>query len=707
MGGVARAVISPLSIIDRDLGRTALQIISVAALFVPGGQPVAALAALALATLFKPRGPKPEQQERSIKTALPPRVSAYGRVKLYGAYILFETNADGQAVDVWAFHDGRIDAIERYYLGDKQVTLIGNIVQKGADGIYGNNEIQVGASLGLDVEAAFAPVMAALPGIWTGAHRGDGVCTGYMISNPVKSKNYSDVYPQGGPDATPLGLVIRAQLLFDWRDPTQVIDDPSSWKWSENAALATAHYYLVRMGKDWETQFLPTLATWTAFADDCDVAMDLKDGGTEPRYRVALAHKHTDAHKAVTGNLLAACDGWVAPRSDGALVAYSGRYYVPTVSIGPDQIVNWSWDEGVVDEDAINEIAVSYLSADHDFTVVDATAWRDEDAISTAGEVKSTTLENAVPSHAQARRLAKRLMAKSMAEFRGSITTNRAGRIIRGERFVDLHIEEAGEIFYSGPAEITQLTRNLETGGVTFTWIAADPDIDAWDPATEEGEPAPVADGVASTGLLKPTINSTTPQYGEDVGSGANGARILLEVTAPIRPDLIWFVWTRESGGTVWTERSYTDVDPGPFTYELLTEFVAIDASIEIEVAYQVGDGRNSPRSDPATVGTSSSGLAPNPTTDVSAVGGVGEITPTWRNPASLNYSYTRSYYGVSSSFGSATALSPDDASSPSAIRSSTFTGISPGTYNVWTRAFSASGVGSTPTKAPGTVTVT
>lgn len=707
MGGVARAIVSPLSIIDRDLGRTALQIVSVAALFIPGGQPVAALAALALQTLFKPKGPKPEQQERSIKTALPPRVSAYGRVKLYGAYILFETNEDGQAVDVWAFHDGRIDAIERYYLGDKQVTLVGGFVQEGDDGIYGDGVIQVGASLGLSTETAFAPVVTALPGIWTSAHRGDGVCTGYMISNPVKAKNFNDVYPQGGPDGTPLGLVVRAQLLFDWRDPAQSIDDPDSWTWSDNAALAITHYLIVREGKDWETQILPAIDTWTAFADDCDVAMPLKAGGTEPRYRVALAHKHTDAHKVTRGNLLAACDGWVAPRADGALVAYSGRFNTPTVSIGPDEIVSWSRDEGVVDEDAVNEIAVSYLSADHDYTVVDATAWRDEAAILAAGEVKSTTLENAVPSHAQARRLAKRLMAKSMANHRGSITTTRAGRVVRGQRYIDLHIEEAGEVFYSGPAEITQLTRNLDTGGVTFTWIAADPAIDDWDPVTEEGDPAPVADGVTPTALTAPTISSATPQYSEDVGAGASGARILLVVSGPIRDDLTWFVRTRETGSTVWTERTYTEVAPGVSTYSLLTEFVAIDASVEVGVSYQTGDGRNSPWSGTETVGTSSAGIAPGPTTDVTAAGGAGQITPTWRNPASLNYSYTRSYYGVSSSFGSATALSPDDAGSPSAVRSATFTGIAPGTYYVWTRAFSASGVGATPTQAPGTVTVT
>lgn len=619
MAGVARAIVSPLSIIDRDLGRTVLQVVAVVAPFIPGGAPIAAIAALALATLFKPKGPKPEQAERAIKMPVPPRVSAYGRVKLFGAYVLFTTSKDGYAVDVWAFHDGRIDGVERWYLGDKQVTRLPNgFVQKGEDGSYGDsNVIQIGASLGLDTETVHAPVLARLPGIWSDQHRGDGVVTGYMVSQPVKAKNFQATYPSGGPDATPLAIVIRAQCVFDWRDPAQSVADLATWQWSENVALQTVHYLLVRAAKDWDTHFAPTLAYWTAFADDCDVEMPLKAGGTEPRYRSCVSHKHTDQHKTVIGNLLACCDGFVAPRSDGALMAFSGRFVLPTVSIGPDEIVNWSEDEGVVDEDAINEIAVSYLSDRHDFNTVDTTAWQDEDAIAAAGEVKSTTLENQVPSHAQARRLAKRLLSKTMALYRGSVTTTRAGRIVRGQRFIDLHIEEAGEVFFSGPAEITRLSRNLSTGGVTFTWIAADPNVDAWNPETEEGDPAPIGNVVASEPLDQPSIISATASYspvgqnpeGEDEtgepvdGTTSTGARVLIAADGPDRVDLTWFARWRVGTSGSWNEREYADADPGP-AVSFLTEFVPLSTEINVQVAYSVGDGRLSPWSESAVVGT-------------------------------------------------------------------------------------------------------
>lgn len=611
MGGVIRAIVSPLSIIDKDLGRLSLQIVAIGANFIPGGQPFAAAAALALATLYKPKGPKPEQQERSIKMSMPPRVSAYGTVRLYGAYILYVTSEDGFAVDVWAFHDGRLDFIERIYLGDKHVTLNGSgFVLPQDDGEFGDGDtIQIGTRLGLATETAFSEVIARLAGIWTVNHRGDGVATGCMISKPVKAKNFNDVYPSGGPDANAMSIVARGQLVYDWRDPAQDAYDPATWKYSDNAALCTAHYYLNRSNKDWDTHFAPTVAYWTAFANDCDVAMPLKAGGTEPRYRVALAHKHTDPHKTTIGNLLACCDGFVAPRSDGALIAYSGRYVEPDPGdlIGPGEILSWSRDDGIVDEDQLNVVAISYLSAEHDYTAVDATAWRDEDLISEFGEEKPTTLENSVPSHAQGRRLAKRLLDKTMARYRGSVTTNTRGRKIMGKRFIPLHIEEAGTVFYSGPAEIVRLKRTQT--GVQFDWVRANSNVDAWNPATEEGDPAPNGDLPARVPLATPTIISAYPDFSDIGESGGleggtvTGVRVQIVASGPTdREDLTWYARWRV-GSSVWSEREYTDADHGPGV-SLVTDYVPYGATVTVEVAYSTGDGRTSPWSTPTDVST-------------------------------------------------------------------------------------------------------
>lgn len=586
-------------------------------------------------------------QSTAIKTERPPAVSQYGRGKLFGAYICYETSSGGTAVDVYAFHEGQIDGIEDWYLGDKKVVRGSDgFVQPGEDGAYGTGVIQIGANLGLPIETAHAPVIAKLPGKWTTDHRGDGVVTGYMLSNPVKSKDYQKIYPAGGPDRTPLAIVFRGQLVYDWRDSTQSATDPRTWKWSENSWLHIAHYKLVReavgptrppsdpaywsdiaalYGARWARLFAPSLAFWTAAANDADTAVPLKAGGTEPRYRSCVSHKHAgdgSEHKAVLASLLATCDGWIAARQDGALIARAGRYYPPTVSIGPDQIIGYTVESGVEDENALNQINVSYVSSLHDFNVVETDPWVDEDDILARGAVRSTDFAPQTPSHAQNRRLAKRKMAQTMAPKRGTFTLLSTGAAVLGERFVDaLFAEGLGTedefVAYDGPIEITQLTRNLRTGVISGTWIAADVNIDAWNPATEEGEPAPVGERVAREPLVAPMIVSATAQYsavgqtpeGEQPvdptpGQTATGARVLIAATGPDREDLQWSARWRVGTSGSWNEREYADADPGPGV-SFLTEFVPLATNINVEVAYQTGDGRLSPWSEPAVVDTS------------------------------------------------------------------------------------------------------
>jgi len=603
------------------LSATGTGFAAVGTVFAAVGIASAAITAYGLSRLagllgMGPNAPKPQTTESAIKASLPPRVSAYGKSRLYGAYVLYETASNGTAVDVFAIHDGPATAIDAIYLGDEQVTLTGSTVNEGVDGRYADGAVNIYYTLGQAVETAFAAVISLLPGIWTSGHRGDGVVALAATFKSVKSKNYQDVYPSGLPPAA--SLVGRWQKVFDWRDGPQGVNNPDTWRWSENAVLHLAHYILVRekarklpgeifpsadaLLDAWSLYFQPAIAYWTAAADDADTAMSLKSGGTEPRYRSCFAHKHIDDHKSVKTALLACFDGWLAPRSDGALIVYSGRYYSPTVTIGPDEIVSYTWEAGVDDEAAVNEIAVSYVSAAHDYNSVEADAWRDDDDISARGQIRADTFAPQVPSHAQVRRLAKRIMAKTMAPYRGTVTTNAAGRIARGQRYIHLNISEAGAELIDGPVEITQLTRNLATGGVTFSWISADPNVDSWNPATEEGLPAALGERVAPEPLAAPLIIDAEADF-SDIGDGVSGVRIIVTGTGPDRSDLTWYARWRVGSGA-WSEVEYPDEDPtGGVT--LTTEYVAYGADVDVEIAYSIGDGRVSPWSATETVDTS------------------------------------------------------------------------------------------------------
>lgn len=647
------------------------------------GLTIAGIQAATGIIMGSPSLPKPDTTAQSLKTSRPPRVSGYGISRLYGAQALFETAANGTAIDIFAVHDGKLTSITARYLNDDKISMSGDFVVAGTDGRYGDNKVSFYATDGSVPGSPFLAAVNLLPGIWTTDHRGDGVVMIALFSAPVKSEDFLDIYPNGVP--TP-SIVAKWQKCPDlWAaDPT----DESQWTWTENCIRHLAHYLLVREGADYATKIAPTLAYWRAAQDVCDEDIALKAGGTEKRWRSCLSHTHTQKHGDVKAAMLATCDGWMAPRADGALVVYAGKYYAPTVSIGSDEIVAYEWNGvGVDDDEAVNYITCSYVSADHDYNTVECDAWVDEDDIARRGQELTESLDPQVPSWGQVRRLAKRRMQRANALYRGTVTTNVAGRKVRGHRYINLHIEEAGSVFYSGPAEITAITRNMQTGGVTFSWVAASPNIDAWNPATEEGSPAASGDRVAPQPLAAPVITSATPELSAD---GVT-AQIRLIVSGPDREDLTWFLRWKLSSETIWNEAQNGDVDPGA-SVELLSTLVPTNSSIDVAVSYQVGDGRVSPWSATETVSTSTATLAPLPPTDFSATGGAGEASLSWRNPAAT-FAYIRVYRGPTADFGDASLISGDIVGGLGEVMSLDDTGLSAGTYYYFLRSFNASAI--------------
>lgn len=553
---------------------------------------------------------KPQTTETPIRAPRPPRVRAFGISRLYGASICFET-VNGTTVDVWAFHDGRAAAILRVYLNDEQVTVTNGVVQTLPDKSYQGGHVKAGYNLGLPRETAFGAVQAVLPQ-WTAQHRGDGVVTGYLLKTPEKEKYFLETYPQG--DQVAMSLVGQWTPVFDPRDPTQNAYDPTTWKHSENAVLAFIWYLMVERGKDWNAVFVPQLPRIIAAINDAGSAQPLAAGGSEIRYRTCLSYKATEAPASVIGSLLACFDGWYIFNEEGHLILYSGRVYTPTVFIGPNEITAFSHQSGVADEDFVNEIGVTYVSSLHDYNSVEAEAWRDEEDIAKRGAIRSADLGAVTPSHTQNRRLAKRKMARNNAPDRGRVTTNYSGRTVLGERYINLDLTEGGATFYKGWAEIISLERDEMSGGFTFDWVAVDPNIDAWNPFTEEGEGAPVGNRYAPEPLARPLITSAAVSYATATGDGSvegTGARIQISVGSDGTSGLTWYARWRVGTG-VWNEQAYPDQDPGP-SVSLLTSFVPINADVQVQVEYRSAGGQLSGWSDTVTVETVGSPADPAP----------------------------------------------------------------------------------------------
>lgn len=634
-----------------------------------------------------PQAPKAETASTTVKQARPPRVSAYGITRLYGSYILYEADPNGQAIDVYAVHDGRMDGFVRLYLNDDAVTLSGGIVNEMPDERYKFNVISFHMTNGSTPGAGLPVVSFFIPSIWTPDHRGDGIVLMGLICAPVKAEDFLKVYPNGVPVPSMVARWQRCPDLYD-SDPT----DESRWTWTENVTRQLAHYLLVRENVDYATKIAPALDMWREAQSVCDEAIPLKAGGTEPRYRSCISHQHTARHAEVKSTFLNTMDGWMATRSDGAIAIYAGKYYTPTVSIGPEHIISYDWNGvGVDDDEATNEIVCSYISSAHDYNSVECDAWRDEDDIAQRGQILSSSLEIQTPSWGQVRRLAKRQMGRNNALYRGSVTTNTSGRIARGQRYINLHLEESGTVFYSGPVEITAVTRNINTGGITFSWVSVSPNIDAWNAATEEGDPAVKGDRIAPQPLTTPTVDSAVAEIGDDGSS----ARIRILVDGFDRLDITWYARWRVTTDTTWNEQQYSDIDPGP-SAELLTTLVPLNVGIDVAVKYSIGDGRQSDWSPTVTVSTSTADLAPAPPSGFSVTPGTGEATANWTNPTSAGFTDIRLYRNTVNNFGTATLVTTK-AGAQGALDSYLDTPLTAGSYYYFIVARNATGVASSP----------
>lgn len=541
-----------------------------------------------------------EATERDLKLPTPPRLYGMGRRRFYGAQMLFDTASNGTTGDVWAYLDcpaGPIVEVETVYLNDDIATLSGDVVQGQADGRYSGPRVRVGWNMGEATETAFASIVSLFPEVWSNDHRGDGIFSGYLTKDPVLSKDFIKVYPQG--DNVIMSFVAKSYRCYDPRDPAQDPHDSGTWLWTENAALHLLWFFMVYRALDFDTKLLPVIDTWIDAADVCDEPVALAAGGTEPRYRGCVAWDSSKLPGDIVNEMLACFDGWTAEDAHGCQLVFAGKVTTPTFSIGPDQIVSSSRQYFVPDEDFNNELVVQYISEAHHWNIVEGQPLRDETDITKRGRINSDGFAPQVASFPQNRRLAKRRQARQNAPQRGKIATTLSGRDVLSHRYIELLDVEAGATFFSGWAEVVGGERNYETGGAVFDWIAVDPNVDAWNPATEEGAPAPDGVRVPVSALDPPVIDSAA------VTSGSEGTPTLtLEVTGPDRTDLTWFAHWRVAGAATWGgDLEFPDTDPGTGV-TLVTDLVPTGESIEVQVAYQVGDGRVSPWSATATVET-------------------------------------------------------------------------------------------------------
>jgi hypothetical protein len=332
---------------------------------------------------------------------------------------------------------------------------------------------------------------------------------------------------------------------------------------------------------------------------------------TRPRYTANGRWVVGEAEADTVKRFLECMDGWMGRRgSDGALVVRAGRAVSPTVTIGLDEIIDYVWDGFVDLGKVVNELVPNYVEPANDFNQVDTTPWRDDDSVSVDGLSSQAFQPGLVQSNSQVRRLAKARMARMQQPAR-SLVLKASGLRCLGERFLampaaGLEIDEMNGAVLEVVGDIEIIDNGMHVSIPVQVFDAACYD---WDYLTEEGNgPADVA---APQGVLltAPTLGAPTLVF-DTVISGQAGVRLSVGATGPNRDDLTWSYRTRVHGTTSWHEATDRSLVGGSVT--ILTDYVAADASIDVEAAYMNGAGVLSPWSAPQLVSTSIDTVAPD-----------------------------------------------------------------------------------------------
>lgn len=661
--------------------------------------------------LLTPKPPKPEDGRAPLTQPIPYRFWGVGEARLAGALMLWEA-LDNKMYSVQAIVGHRINAYTGYYLNDDKVTLSGNRVVSPDGKRYGDDArewVMIYSRLGLTPETAIAEFVTPLSGqgIWTSNHRGDGQASVGMRCMSPNVEYFQKFFPYGKPA---LSVVAQLALVWDFRNPAQDPEDPSTWAFSKNSILNLAwHECFNPFGtkRDFRKAILPVLDMWQEEADVCDEDVPRAAGGTEKRYECGGFDTTDHDPKSGTNAILATCDGWMCERGDGALLVVAGKFrekYVATLTDA--DIVGHTVQHDVLPEEEVNQFIPKFTYPATDYTTTDTDYFEDTAAQIDAGRVLPQDGSYIwVQQWRQARRLGKREFARARAKKRGTLDV----------RFTGINAIYAPWVRLDTPRRLPSLdgalinnrrsVLSVSRGGFQMTFVKMPDDIDAWNPADDEGAAPPVPPKPVSDGIPTPSIDTATAVS----GGGTVYVRVVL--VDPNRDDVtpsIRYRITDVGGGTpgAWVEQKFPDATPSGGLIVANTNPVPANTSIDIQAAFIGSNNSYGPWTGSVTLVSTVDTTPPAAVSGVVATGGVGQVALTWNTPNSANYVATNIRRNTVNNEGTATVVRTEYGA-PSSADAWTNTGLTAGTYYYWLRAANGSAVESTSSVATGAVNVT
>ena len=276
------------------------------------------LGAVSQALIKKPSAPTLTQRDQTVTVRQPvaPHQIIYGRTRVGGTTVFLESTQSNKFLHiVVALAGHEIDAVEKVYFNDEEVTLDGN-------GIGFGGKARVQYKLGATDQTAFADLVSESGGLWTNNHRLRGIACAY-----IRLEYDQDKFPNGVPN---FSFLIRGKKVFDPRTSANV--------WSSNAALCL-NDYLTSTSYGLAAVYANEIdsVALIAAANVCDEDINLAGGGTENRYECHGVFDSAQRPEDVINGILSAMAG-KAVWSSGKWRIIPGVYYTPTLTFDENDL---------------------------------------------------------------------------------------------------------------------------------------------------------------------------------------------------------------------------------------------------------------------------------------------------------------------------------------------------------------------------------
>jgi hypothetical protein len=261
-----------------------------------------------------------------------------------------------------------------------------------------------------------------------------------------------------------------------------------------------------------------------------------------------------------------------------------------------------------------------------------------------------------------------------------------------GERYARLTLAEMdidGRDFEIKSFEINPATATCALSLSAFDGLAAD----AWDPATEEGDPPPIPDLTRGSTVIDPPEGGTASPTVRTISTGTNGVVLVIGWDAPDRLDFRANAQYKLHSASDWLPATVSDDGTSAET-PLLQDGQTYDVRVQFMTGSRTGDWTE--------LDSTLVGVPPDQPIDFLGTPSGGSQVLTWRNATSPNLAVVRVWAGDASSTFPAVNMGTRPAT-PGATDSWSFA-LASGTWKFWMVSETAAGVRSAPV-GPETVT--